>query len=244
MSICGIGRPSYFGLTLTLLWSIIAASAQSDNPDALYRNRENFQSAGRAADLWEARASTDFEAAWKLARIAYWIGTHGPEPGRRATLERGIKAGESSIQLAPDKPEGHFWVAANMGALAESFGLGQGLKYRGRIKEELERAIAINPRWEGGAAEDALGRWYMKVPGLFGGSDEKAEEHLRRALAINPDSRMALSDLADLLIAHDRTDEARPLLRHVVGLPVDPEWAPEDRELAAQAAARLRKLQD
>ena len=53
-------------------------SAATDNPDELYRNRENLQSAQRAADLWEARASTDFDAAWKLARVSYWLGTHGP----------------------------------------------------------------------------------------------------------------------------------------------------------------------
>ena len=38
-------------------------------------------------------------------------------------LERGITAGEAAIRLGPDRPEGHYWLAADMGALAESFGL-------------------------------------------------------------------------------------------------------------------------
>ena len=194
----------------------------------------------RERDDW----ATDYEAAWKLARVSYWLGTHGPEAERRAALERGLRAGEAATQLAANRPEAHFWLAANMGALAQSFGMRQGLKYRARIREELERVIAINPRWEEGLAEDALGRWYMEVPRLFGGSDQKAEEHLRRALAINPESRSALFDLADLLTSQNRKDEARALLKRAVDLPVDPEWAPEDQELSAKASAKLKQLRD
>ena len=103
----------------------------------------------RAAELWEARAGTDYEAAWK--------------------------AGETAVQLVPDRPEGHFWLAANMGTLADEGGLGQGLKLRGRIRKELQRTIAIDPTYEEGSAEAALGQWYAKVPGLFGGDHKQAE---------------------------------------------------------------------
>src|SRR5207253_689388 len=103
------------------------------------RNRENRESAMRAADLWEARAASDFEAAWKLARATYWLGTHGPKDDRRVALDRGMKAAESAIRLAPNRPEGHFWLAANMGELAEIGGMSSGLKYRGRIRDELQR---------------------------------------------------------------------------------------------------------
>jgi tetratricopeptide (TPR) repeat protein len=217
-------------------------SAAADNPDELYRNRENPLSAKRAADLWEPLAAANFEAAWKLSRMCYWIGTHGPKAERRAALERGVKAGETAVRLAPGRPDGHFWLAANMGTLAESFGLVQGLKYRGRIRDELERVIAIDPAWGEGSAESALGQWYAAVPGIFGGSRKKAEEHQRRALAINPESRNALLNLADVLIEEGRKDEARTLLQRVVDAPIDPEWAPEDREQTRQAAARLKRL--
>lgn len=213
-----------------------------NDPDALYRDRENPASADHAAELWARRADTDFDSAWKLARVCYWLGTHGPRDARRDALERGVTAGESAVRLAPDRPDGHFWLAADMGALAESFGLRQGLKYRGRIKSELERVIAIAPGWQGASAEAALGRWYLEVPWLFGGSKKKAEAELRLALSLNPESRTALDALADLLIDDGRVDEARTLLQRVVDLPVEPEWAPEDRAFAKEAAARLKAL--
>jgi tetratricopeptide (TPR) repeat protein len=230
-------------LYLTVFVTLTGAQTVPQSPDELYRHRENLPSAKLAADLWAARAATgDFEAAWKLSRVDYWLGTHGVEADRRAALEHGVSAGQQAATLQPGKPEGHFWAAASMGALAESFGVGQGLKYRGTIKSELELSIKIAPGWQDGSAESALGRWYDSVPGLFGGSDSKAEEWYRKAIAINPQSRNAMSSLADLLIDHKRLDEARTLLKRVIDAPADPEWIPEDRELVTQAIAKLKKL--
>ena len=131
-----------------LLIGRLAAEAPTDvDPDALYRERENLSSARRAADLWAERSTIDFEAAWKLTRACYWLGTRQVGEERRRALQRGVNAGESAIRLAGDRPEGHFWLAANMGRLAESFGVVQALKYRGRIKEEIERVLSIDPAW-------------------------------------------------------------------------------------------------
>jgi hypothetical protein len=223
-------------------WVAPAQSPGATDADTLYRHREDLTSAKRAADLWAAGATREFEFAWKLARVSYWIGTRGAELEGRRALEGGIEAGESAVRLGPGRPEGHFWLAANMGALAESFGVMQGLKYRGKIKTELERVLAIDPAWQGGSAEAALGQWYFEVPRLLGGSRTKAEEHLRRALAYDTESRLALSSLAEVLIAEGRRDEAGSLLRRLLDAALDPEWIPEDLEYKRKAASRLTTL--
>jgi hypothetical protein len=219
-------------------------SAPAPDPDALYRLRENPASARQAMDIWTARAAagTDFESLWKLARAAYWIGTHGPDADRRGALDRGVKAGQQAAALQPGKPEGHFWSAANMGALAESFGMWQGLKYRGRIKDALVRVLAIDPGWQQGSADRALGWWYFKVPGLFGGSKTKAEAHLRKALAYNPRSTVTLYFLAEVLLADGKREAGRAMLQQVLDSPLDPDWAPEDKGFKYIAAQRLKEL--
>ncbi len=216
---------------------------RKDDPEELYRAREDHASVTRAAAVWAATAASDFEAAWKLSRASYWIGTHAPEAERRAALERGVSAGEAAAQLRPDRPEGHFWLAADMGALAESFGIVQGLKYRSRIKGELERVKVIDPIWQEDSADSALGQWYFEVPRLLGGSHAKAEDHLRGVLDRFPQSMTALSFLADLLAADGRTPEARVLLQRVIAAPLDPDWAPEGRDFQRKAAARLKTLE-
>ena len=231
-----------FRAILAVLLFLLARPVLADDPDELYRQREDLARAKRAVEIWSASAATDFEAAWKSARAAYWIGGHAPEAERRAALQRGVAAGEAAERLRPDRPEGHYWLAADMGALAESFGLSQGLKYRSRIKSELERVAEIDAGWEQASAVTALGRWYYLVPRLFGGSRAKADEHFRRALNQFPHSVTALTFLAESLTAQKKTDEARALLQRVIDAPVQAEWAPEDRDFKRKAADRLRAL--
>lgn len=220
--------------------------ADSTDPDALYRDRATLSSATRAADLWAERLAAqagDVEAAWKLARARYWLGTNGlPEGERKAALEAGIAAARRAIAAAPKRPEGHFWLAANMGALAESFGVRQGIRYRAAIRDALETVLAIDPGYQDGSADRALGRWYYKVPRLFGGNKRKSEEHLRKALAYNRQSVITRLFLAETLIELDRTDEARRELQAAIDAPEDPEWAPENRVFRQQAKALLATL--
>jgi tetratricopeptide (TPR) repeat protein len=216
------------------------------DPDALYRERVDPAKAKLASDIWAARFEAnahDFESAWKLARAQYWLGTEGPAADRRAALERGLDVARRAAAIAPMRPEGHFWLAANMGGLAESFGLRQGLKYRGAIKDALETVLRLDPAFQKGSADRALGRWYFKVPRLFGGSNKTSEEHLRQSLTYDPASISSHYFLAETLLAEDRDQEAREELQRVLDAQVDPEWAPEDnsfKEKARQLMARLR----
>ena len=173
--------------------------AQGD-PDALYKERVVVAKAREAAGIWSARlakAPADFESAWKLARAEYWLGGHDDQAARRADLERGIEAGQQASRLEPTRPEGYFWMAACMGQLAESFGMRQGLKYRTPIREALEKVLQIDAPYQNGSADRALGRWYYKVPGLFGGSKKKSEEHLRKSLTYDPQSAASRFFLAE-----------------------------------------------
>lgn len=235
-----------FYIALTGAVGLRQSTALQNDPDKLYAAREDQASARRAADIWADRLTKndkDFEAAWKLARAQYWLGGHASEAERKAILEAGVRSARVAAQLQPQRPEGHFWMAANMGELAESHGLRQGLKYRGDIKNALLTVLRIDPAFQQGSADRALGRWYYKVPGLFGGSKKKSEEHLRKSLTYNPQSTASLFFLAETLLEQDRDKEARETLQQVVDSPLDPDWAPEDREFKKKAEALLQKLE-
>src|SRR5687768_5502264 len=217
------------------------AQAPAADADALYAQREDLARAKQAAGLWSARLQADprdFEAAWKLARTHYWLGTRAPRGERKGFLERGVETGRTAAALDPRRPEGHFWMAANMGALAESFGLRQGLKYRGAIRNGLLTVLAVDAAYQQGSADRALGRWYFKVPTLFGGSRKKSEQHLRQSLTYNPNSIASRFFLAETLLGLDRKAEAIAELERVVHLPPDPAWIPEDRDFKQQEIGR------
>src|SRR5262245_40313356 len=118
-------------LTLVILmpgpWSRATTAAQeADDPDRLYEQREDTAKALAAAATWERRLDAhadDFESAWKLARACYWLGGHVPQADRRKQFERGMDAARGALRIQAQRPEGHFWLAANMGGMAEAAGM-------------------------------------------------------------------------------------------------------------------------
>ena len=227
-----------------LLLSASRAVAADEDPDALYRQRADLSRAREALAVWDTRRKSnprDFESAWKFARAAYWIGPHEGTDAGRLTLERGVAAGQQAAAISPNRPEGHFWTAATMGALAESYGVRQGLRYRGAIKDNLERVLRIDAAFQKGSAYTALGRWYHRVPGLFGGSEAKSEEYLRKALTYNADGILVHLYLAETLFERNKDTEGIEELRRAVAATRDPDFEPEDREMQAKASAELSR---
>jgi len=232
---------------LSALLAVASSFAQTDgkDPDLLYAGRDQLANARQAADVWEARLmanSRDFDSAWKLARACYWLGGHVPADEQRQQYERGIKAATRATELEPQRPEGHFWMAADMGAMAESFGLRAGIRYRGPIKKALETVLQIDPGFQKGSADRALGRWYFRVPRLFGGSKDQAVEHLKRSLKYDPQSTASHFFLAETYLDMDKPDDARREVQLVLDAPFDPQWTPEDREFKQKATELLKKI--
>jgi hypothetical protein len=232
---------------VTLVTGQVDPSASSDrDPDHLYGNRRDERSARRAAEIWAealAASQTDFVAAWKLSRVKYWLGGHVAPDDRRAELEAGVEAGRTASRISPDRPEGHFWMAANMGVLAENYGRRVGLRYRRPIKDALETVLRIAPGFQNGSADRALGRWYDKVPGLLGGSSSKAEQHLRASLNYDPHSTVSHYFLAEVLLEDGKRNEARAELQQVLEAPLNAEWAPEDEDYKKKARELLTKIE-
>ncbi len=232
-----------FGIVALVSTRVAAQAVTAAEADRLFSRRDP-ASVALAITLWQQQLDAhpaDAEAAWKLARACYWTGANvdGERAVRRTVLERGMAAARRAIAIAPTRPEGHFWLAANMGMLAELFGRREGLRYRADIRQGLERTIASDPAFLHGAAQRMLGRWYASVPTMFGGDKKKGEAHLRTAVADKPDSAIALVLLAELLIATGRPVEARPLLVAAAAAPDDPDWAPEDQRFRERARVLL-----
>jgi tetratricopeptide (TPR) repeat protein len=219
-------------------------SPVADDPDALYAQRENIESAKRAAEMWAdavRRNPRDFEAAWKLARARYYLGGHVPAAERKAQYSLGVEAARLAVAAQPNRPEGHFWLGSSLGGLGQ-LSTWAGLKYRNTIKDEFETVVRLDPGWDKGSGFIALGRWYLQVPSLFGGSKTKSEDYLRRALAHDPYGTIVHYFLAETLLGLGRATEARSELEKAIEASVDPDYVPEDREWKQKAKELLRKI--
>jgi thioredoxin-like negative regulator of GroEL len=99
--------------------------------------------------------------------------------------------------------------------------------------------LRLDAGFQQGSADRALGRWYFKVPGLFGGSKKKSEEHLRKSLTYNPNSHASRFFLAETLFAMDRDADAHEELKKILAAPIHSDWGPEDREFKKKAQDML-----
>ena len=89
---------------------------------------------------------------------------------------------------------------------------------------------------------DGLTKHFPLRKGLFGGSNKKSEEHLRKSLAYDANSTVSHFFLAETLIDMDREADAIEELKKVLAAPYDADWEPEDREYKQKASDLLAKL--
>ena len=176
---------------------------------------------GRLLDRWPRKDQTARDRASTRA----W-----PRPGL-------------AIAARPNAPDGHFWLAANMAGYAQDHGIRGGLKYRGDIRDSLEKTLSLDPAFLQGSADRALGRWYFKVPGLFGGSKKKVGRAPAQGADVQPTQHhLAHLSRRDARGARSQGGSDRGIeegARSVTGSGL----APEDTEFKQQAKTMLQEWQ-
>ncbi len=141
----------------------------------------------RAARQEPARLRVGVEAG---ARATYWLGGHD-EPSARRGRPRARRRGRPPGQPARTVAARGLLLDGRLHGPARRVvrhAPGAALPRR-RSRKRSRRCCSSTPPYQNGSADRALGRWYYKVPGLFGGSKKKSEEHLRKSLTYDPQQR-------------------------------------------------------
>lgn len=167
----------------------------------------------------------------RWAEIHYGL----PEKQREAAFAELAERAARAVAAEPEAAELRIWHGIVLSTLAGAKG---GLGALGLVKEakaELETALRLDPQALDGSAYTSLGSLYYQVPGwpVGFGDDDKAEELLKQALAINPDGIDSNFFYGDYLIEQDRYEEAVSVLEHAAAAPPRP-----GRELADEGRRR------
>jgi hypothetical protein len=216
--------------------------------DELHRRRDDktaWNEEQRLVQSLLARAPGDYDVLWRAARFYFWA---SDDPGvskeqRSRWGKDGWDIAEKAITIRPNDVAGYYWAAVCMGNYALGLGvvkaLSQGME--GKFRDRLTHAQTLNPGYELGAIETAWGRFFDKLP--WPKRDrKKAEEHLRKAIEMNPSALRPRVYLASSLIDADRVMEAKRLLDEVVTAVPGKYDAPEERRAIALAQALMPTL--
>jgi tetratricopeptide (TPR) repeat protein len=222
-----------------------AAAASIAEADELYEGREDMQKARVAVTtLRQARTADygNYEAAWKLARAAFYVGDHTDVDSERDDMFReGTDAGKAAVQLQPNMPEGHFWLGANYGGAAAHSTIANLSSFRD-IKGEMEAVLRLDESFQGYSAYLALGRLYLQAPKVLGGDTDKAIEYLEKGAKLNPSNSPMRFHLAEAYEAKNRDVEAKKQIETLIALNPDPKYIAEHRVAVNKAKKLLEKI--
>ena len=214
--------------------------------DALYVQRKDLLEVRRgiiALRQARTRDSGNYEAAWKLARLDYFLGSHAKDDAERdAAFRDGIDAGKAAVLLQDNKADGHFWLGANYGGSAEMSILA-GLSSIQDIRTQMEKVIELDETYQAGSAYMVLGQLYLKAPKLLGGDSKKAVEYLEKGLRFGSNNALLRLRLAEGYHALGRDQDAQKQINFILKMTPDADYLPEYDDAVAGANVLEKRIQ-
>ncbi|HEU4836626.1 MAG TPA: TRAP transporter TatT component family protein [Pyrinomonadaceae bacterium] len=213
--------------------------------EPLYEGRDDMTKARTAVTaLRQAHAADygNYEAAWKLARAAFYVGDRTDnDTEREAMFKEGTDAGKAAVQLQPNKPDGHFWLGANYGGSAAHSTLANLSSFQD-IKGEMEAVLKLDESYQGYSAYLGLGRLYLQAPKVLGGDPTKAVEYLEKGVKLNPNNTLMRYELAEAYETVDRKSDAKKQIETLMAATPDPKYMAEHKQAVEDAKKLLEKI--
>ena len=224
-----------------------AAGEKLTEAETLYGQREDLTKARQAVSLArqaQSANSANYDGAWKLAQFDYYLGEHTTDERERdQAFSDGIVAGRTAVRLQPDKPEGHFWLGANYGGVAEH-SMVPSPSSVSDIETEMATVLRLFEGIYHGSAYMALGQLYLQAPRILGGDYQKAIGNLEKGLRFGANNSLLRFHLAEAYHAVSRDADARKQIEALLALTPDPDYLPEHHEASEKAKKLLGQLRE
>ena len=133
--------------------------------------------------------TNDADAAWQYARACFDKADFAVNDDQRAAIaEEGISASRRAIVLQPKSAAGHYYLALNLGQLAQTKLLGA-LKLIDGMEEAWKKTLELDAKFDYAGAHRSLTLLYRDAPGwpTSVGSRSKARLHIQKALELSPE---------------------------------------------------------
>jgi tetratricopeptide (TPR) repeat protein len=172
-----------------------------------------------AVPAFAADTTQSLQEEW--ARIKYQVQGKDAKLAAFAKLEERAAA---YTKANPNSADAMIWEAVILATDAGVTKSLSGLPKIDKAKSLLEQSLKIAPKAMDGSAHMTLGSLYYQVPGwpVSFGDDEKAAQHLKAALAINPNGMDTNYWYGAFLLDDGQYDAAIPYLEKALAAPDRP----------------------
>lgn len=125
--------------------------------------------------------------AWRLARTYLKLGETATNGTAENYFHRCIEQADRAIDLNNQSAWGYFFRGICRGKLGEIQGVWKSLTIIKPVKQDLLAALKLDPTVSQGGPDRALGKLYLELPALLGGSIGKSVDHLQKAVSLGPE---------------------------------------------------------
>lgn len=161
--------------------------------DHLYSTqRSSSEVVGKIGELLKEAVRLEgetYETTWRMARLQWWKadGALGNETLMEKEAKEGWDCAKKAVALNPNRVEGHFWLAANIGQYSLAVGVLRALSngLENKFLEPLEKSIKMDPNYEDAAPIRTKGTYYLNLPWPMR-DVPKAIELLTKAIQMKP----------------------------------------------------------
>lgn len=216
--------------------------------DSLYEQRVDINKALLALEKYREVLTfrpEHYEALWKTAKTTHYLVdelSSGKKEQKRI-VDIGVKSSKKAIKVNPAGAEGYFWLGVNYAKSGQVRGVLKSLFLISPIKKNMRKVIKLNESYEGGAAYITLGRVYSQVPGIFGGSNRKALENLKKAKKICNTNPLTYLFMAEVYHDLKNLQMAVVTLKELERMETDKRWIPETIKKKKEGIELLKKYE-
>jgi tetratricopeptide (TPR) repeat protein len=206
--------------------------------DELFRQRDDPAKISEAIDALKRVRRADrrnYDAAWRLSRFYFYQAKSIKDDKAVDQAQNdGIEAGKIAMRIGSERPDGYFWMGANLGEKAKRNPV-TGLSSIADIREAMNKVIALQPGYEGASAYDILAQIELQTDVIGGGSAAKAVEYLEKAIAIEKNNSNLYLHLGEAYLATDKNAEGKKQLERVLNMKPDPDHLVDHAAAMAEA---------
>lgn len=196
-----------------------------------------------------------YEALWNASLLHSTIGfRYDSDEQQKEYFERAEELAQKGVDAYPDKGHPYYVMAVAKGRMAEVVGTNRRIELAHKVEEYVKKALDLMP--EHAPSWHLYGVWQSEIAnvsraerfaarfisaGLPDGSNENAEEYLKKAIDLEPESIIIRLDLAMHFKRAGESSKAVPVLEELLSLDLEPQTK-DDPDHLERARSMLEDL--
>lgn len=190
----------------------------------------------------QEQAGASEALAWRLARTYYSLAGRSKKEAAEKYYNRCLQRADQTIQINNQSAWGFYFRGLCRGKLGQMQGIWSSLAMISPLKKDFKKAAKLDPSVSQGGPHRALGKLYLELPGLLGGSVDKSVGHLKQAIVLGPKFADNYLFLAEALYEQENYRAAENTLQDLLTIIGESDEFPNAHKIRQKVLILMTKI--